>query len=180
MSTKESSNSALLKGLVWSFSSKVPAAISEIDLKIWRVLGKYRQICSFPCATEERENTAGVPPGQQESLLVYDSPELHEGEASDKEVVWGNSHAPKAVLSGQVTQHRRVLFSTTMWAISLYKMLFAGVCLGVVRARVVSVKGSRHAPRPRCNYHSFGSGHRYAGGASLAELHWLLWSWKIL
>lgn len=71
---------------------------------IWKlVLGKNRQVSSFPCATEEQENTASMSPGQQESLLVYNSPEFYEGEAPDKEVGWGNSYAQKAVLSGRVT-----------------------------------------------------------------------------
>lgn len=47
---------------------------------IWKlVLGKNRQVSSFPCATEEQENTASMSPGQQESLLVYNSPEFYEG-----------------------------------------------------------------------------------------------------
>lgn len=71
---------------------------------IWKlVLGKNRQVSSFPCATEEQENTTSMSPGQQESLLVYNSPELYKSEASDKEFRWGNSDALKAVLSGRVT-----------------------------------------------------------------------------
>lgn len=123
ISTKERSNSSLLRDLVWSFSSKVPAAISEIDLKIWRVFGKHRQISVFPCATEEQENTASKSPGQQKSLLVYNSPKLYKGEAFDEEIAWGNTHTLKAALSGRVTQHRRVFPSPAARAVLLYRTL---------------------------------------------------------
>lgn len=45
--------------------------------------------------------------------------------------------------------------------------------LGGAEGRTVSAKGG-------VARHSFGSGHTRAGGASLADLYWLLWSRKIL